>query len=122
MNVNRYTNARPIMTTNRILNVYQLNIYQISLFMFKYHNSMTPKVFNGHFSKITHRYPTRHSFSNLKIPWTKLRLTDFSITCRGPRIWNAFLTDTLKNSKTLTKFKSSIKQKLLNSDNELTYF
>ena len=41
-----------------ISNVYQINILQHLLFMFKVKSSITPRVFNEVFSLIDHLYPT----------------------------------------------------------------
>ena len=91
--------------------------------MFKLKNGMMPKVFEHQFSTITHKYNTRYKTNNFVIPKTKLRLTDFSITCRGPRLWNSLLTPNLKTIKSFSPFKYSLKRLLLNTDdNEKKYF
>ena len=55
------------LTELKILNVYQINILQHLLFMFKVKNSITPRVFNQAFSLIDHLYPTRFSDNRLKV-------------------------------------------------------
>ena len=122
MNKNRYADARPLLKELGILTVYQLNLYQILTFMFKLKNEMTPKVFRDQFSFINHRYPTRYSINNYQIPQNLLRKTDFSITCRGPRIWNNLLSSDLKTVTSINLFKNSIKRILLNLVNEKEYF
>ena len=69
-----------------ILNVYQINILQHLLFMFKVKNSITPSVLNQAFSLIDHLYPTRFSDNSFKICDFSLRLTRFAIGFRSSAI------------------------------------
>ena len=107
MNTDRYTSGRPLLKALGILNVYQLNLYQTLIFMFKLKHKMIPEVFQSQFSVINHRYPTRYSSNSFKIPKTSLHKTDFSISCRGPRIWNNLLHEDVKNITKLNSFKNS---------------
>ena len=91
-----YAEARPLMKDLQILNVYQLNLFQTILFMFKLKNDIIPQVFRSQFSCINHRYPTRHSINNSTVPMTKLHKTNFTITCRGPSLWNKIPTAAMK--------------------------
>ena len=122
LNKNRYESARPLLKELGILNVYQLNLYPTLIFMFKLKHKMIPEIFQSQFSVIDHRYPTRYSSNNFKIPKTALRKTDFSISCRGPRIWNNFLLKEVKDITNLNPFKRSVKSILLNIVNEIEYF
>ena len=79
-----------------ILNVYQINILQHLLFMFKVNNSITPRVFSHVFSLMDHLYPTRFFDNSFKIYDFNLKLTRFAIAYRGPTIWNKFLTESEK--------------------------
>ena len=75
MNTDRYTSGRPLLKALGILNVYQLNLYQTLIFMFKLKHKMIPEVFQSQFSVINHRYPTRYSSNSFKIqkrPYKKL--------------------------------------------------
>ena len=71
-----------------ILNLYQTNILQHLLFMFKVKKSITPRVFNQAFSLIDHLYPTRFSNNSFKTRDFNLKLTRFEIDSRGSTIWN----------------------------------
>ena len=66
----RYTHARPLMKTLNALNIYQINIFQTLVFMFKLKNNMAPKVFQNQFKSIQHKYPTKYSLQNFKQPKT----------------------------------------------------
>ena len=105
-----------------ILNVYQINILQHLLFMFKVKNSITPRVFSHVFSSIDHLHPTRFSDSNFKICDFNLKLTRFAIAFRGPTIWNKFLTESEKCYTSIDVFKNMIKEKILNFSNEFLFF
>ena len=59
--------SRLLMKELNILNVYQINILQHLLFMFKVKNSITLRVFNQVFSLIDHLCPTRFSDNSFKI-------------------------------------------------------
>ena len=118
MNANRYDKSQPLMKQLGVLNIYQINIQQVLILMFKLKYEMGPKVFQNKFSTVHHKYPTRHALNcNYLIPKTTLRMTDFSINCRGPKLWNKFLTREMKVLTSLPKFKYLCKQKLLNTEN-----
>ena len=59
--------ARLLTKELKILNMYQINILQHLLFMFKIKNSIIPRAFNQVFSLTDHIYPTRFSDNSFKI-------------------------------------------------------
>ena len=105
-----------------ILNVYQINILQHLLLIFKVKNSITLRVFNKAFSLIDHLYPTRFSDNSFKIFDLKLKLSRFAIGLRGLTIWNKFLTQSEKYYTSIDKFKNKIKEKILIFSNEFLFF
>ena len=64
---------------SNILNVYQINILQHLLIMFKVKNSITPRVLNQVFSLIDQLYPTRFSDNSFKICDFNLKLARFAM-------------------------------------------
>ena len=58
--------SRMLMKQLNILNVYQINILQHLLFMFKAKNNIIPRAFMQTFSMIDHIYPTRFSDDSFK--------------------------------------------------------
>ena len=114
--------SRFLMKELNILSVYQINILQRLLFMFKVKNSITPRVFNEAFSFIDHLYPTRFSHNSFKICDFNLKLTHFAIAFRGPTIWNKFITQSEKCYTSIDEFKNKIKGKILNFSNEFLFF
>ena len=105
-----------------ILNVYQINILQHLLFMFKAKNNIIPRAFMQTFSMIDHIYPTRFSYNSFKTCNFSLNLTRNAIGFGGPTIWNKFLTENEKSCTSIAVFKTKIKEKILNFSNELLYF
>ena len=105
-----------------ILNVYEINILQHLLFMFKVKTSITPRVFNQVFWSIDHLYPRRFSDNSFKICDFSLKMTRFAIGFRGPTIWNEFLMQSEKCHTSIDVFKNKIKEKNLHFSNEFLFF
>ena len=60
----RYTHAKPLMTSLNTLNIYQLNIYKILLLMNKVKNNNITHVFKQSFSIVNSKYNTKSSNLN----------------------------------------------------------
>ena len=98
-------------------------MHQVLLFVFKMKNELPPKLFADQFSSIEHKYNTRFSENNFKVPRTILKSTTFSIRHRGPLLWNSFLDRELKSLTTLNSFKRTVKMKLIMTEvNKSKYF
>ena len=120
-NKDRLTHSRPLMKKLKVLNVYQLNLYHVSSFMYQVKKGTIPKIFNKNLSSVEHSYPTRFAINNFQLPRSSMT-SKFSIILCGPKIWNQFLTDEEKNSPTLFSLKLTLKNKILDCNNELTFF
>ena len=70
-NENRYAPSHPLLLKLRALDVYKLNIHQILTFIFKSKFSLTPNIFKIFCWPIQHKYHTRYSKNNFRIPKTK---------------------------------------------------
>ena len=121
-NVDKFTHSRPLLVKLNVLNIYQINIYQSLIFMYKFNNQMAPSIFTTLFKKIEHKYPTRSSVNNFVLPKTFSKTTNFSITKRGSYLWNTLLDNATKSILSLDQFKTKVKQKLLMNENEITFF
>ena len=86
------THSRPLLRLPNALNFYQINLRQHATFMYKFQKRLVPKRFNMAFEKPTHKYPTKFSESNCKCKKYSLASIKHSISVRGPKIWNEFLT------------------------------
>lgn len=111
---NRLTHSRPLMVQQKLLNVYELNIYKTLTFVFRHRHNLLPNVFAPYLKQIEHRYKSRMS----KLGYVEKRLTGksrFSISCRGPYLWNRINCSTAKENSNMNNFKSELKTFLLQS-------
>ena len=119
----KYTHAKPLLKKINVLNIFQLNIYQNLIFMYKLNRDLTPITFKSKFNKRTFHYNLRASSSLLyDTSLKKTKLGHFSITYRSPFLWNNVISDKERDTLCLSQFKQTIKIKLLNGENELDYF
>ena len=108
--------------TFNALNVYQINLYQHLNFIYKFKKKQTPKIFNDIIDTPVHQYPTKFSKANFSVKRFALRSTKYSISVRGPKIWNNFLTNEEKSIDSHALFLAKIKSLLLYTENEREYF
>lgn len=101
----RYTSVKHRLKQIEALDIFQLNIYQILLFMFKIKNGTSPALFHDQFEKIHHKYETRYSQHSYQIPKAFLKAKRLSIRYRGPFLWNLILSEKLKTETSLYSFK-----------------
>ena len=121
-NERRYTPSQPLFINLNILNIYQINIYHILIFMFKINKSIIPKIFNPLFKINENKYLTRYSNNRYIQPKSYFAATEFSISIRGPKAWNKILPTELKALTMLNEFKSKLRQLLLKNDLPQNYF
>ena len=117
----RYTHAKPLMISLKALNIYQLNVYKILLFMHKVKNNNITHVFKQTFSEVNNKYNTKSSKVNFYKPLFKTTFAQYAISYRGPHLRNTLVPKTLQNASFNT-FKQKIKTMCLQLDNEDTYF
>ena len=118
-NENRYTSAKPLMIKNGILNVYQLNIYQVLVLMYKIIHGTSPTIFRNKIKKLENRYSTRYSKFNYKIPLFKQKSSTFAFIYRAPYLWNSILDTNIKICKTPIRFSKLLKTFLLQNETDL---
>ena len=90
--------------------------------MHRVHKKTSPPVFTGSFQRIYHLYSTRSSTLNFSKRKLKLTKTKYRISIRDRAIRNDFVQDCLKSIEKTPFFKVKMKSKLLNFDNEISYF
>ena len=101
--------TRPIFTSLKLLNIYELNLYFTALFMYSYFHDNLPMFYKDYFTtnnKI-HTYNTR-SASNIHITYKRTNYGKLSLKYRGAVVWNS-LPDDLKKSNSYRTFKKSLK-------------
>ena len=121
-NQEKLTHSRPLLRSLNALNVYQINLYQHLNFMHKVSNNVAPLIFNDMFKKPSHKYPTNFSHNNFSLKKCSFNSTKYSISFRGPKLWNEFLNTDEKLISSYNLFSRKIKSKLLDTENELRYF
>ena len=90
--------------------------------MHKIKNRTAPSLFLEKFEQPSRSNSTRFSSGNYRKPQIKLRKCRFRISIRGPAIWNDLVGSTEKEIQSFSHFKIKIKSKLLNFENEVTFF
>ena len=90
--------------------------------MYGVENKTTPSIFLTKFCKPSYAYPTNFSAHNFLVPTLKLKKSRYRVSIRGPLFWNNILTAAEKPQKSLPKFQTTIKGKLLSMTNEINYF
>ena len=105
------------------LNVYQINICQNLTLLYKAHVVRALLTFSNKYSKINYNYLTgSRNSGNYTIPKLTMKVTNFSISRRGPILWNTILDAALKEMESLPLFKANAKDMLLSRDNKLSFF
>jgi hypothetical protein len=123
----RREHTKPLMRDMKMMNIYEINIYQHLIFMYKFTNNLTPVNFNCKFKKnINEKYFLRTNQSKFfKLPKKLNKYTEFSIAFRGPKIWNYFLKKEAKKDnmvKSLNSFKLQAKKHIFNSEELQKFF
>ena len=97
-------------------------MYEYLNFMYKFKNQQAPKIFNDIIETPIHQYPTKFSKANFSIKQFPFRSTKYSISVRGPKIWNEFLTKEENAIGSHALFLPKIKSPLYCTENERGYF
>ena len=115
------THAKPLLKKLNALNIYQLNVYQVLLFMHKVKNNSIPNVFKNAFIINSNKYNTKNANTTFYKPFFKTKCSQFSITFRGPHLWNYLVPNQMK-SLPYSVFQSKTKQISFNFEKENNFF
>ena len=118
----KFEHTKQLFQSNKILNVYKLNIVNVATFMYKVNPKTALNIFLSRFQKPSHSYPTRFSELNYVQPTCKIKTSKYSILIIGPYIWNSFLSFEEKQITTMHKFKTITKSRLFSLENDLVFF
>jgi len=112
----KFTHAKPLLANLSALSVYHANILQHLCFMFKHRINQTPIIFRHSFPTVSSKYQTRSEGFYYK-PFCKTKAREFSISYRGPLIWNEFVKryKSINNISSINVFKSTMRKILLSS-------
>ena len=97
-NQDRLTHARPLLKALNAVNVYQINLLQVLLFMHKIKINSSPQIFLHQVATINHKYVVGYSRNSFKEPKRDTSYTEYCFYARGPVIWNSFLNETEKRT------------------------
>ena len=121
-NKDKLTHSKPLFKNLNALNVYQINIYQHLNFMHKFINNQIPSIFSDFIKRPNHKYPTNFSQSRFYLKRYSLNSTKYSISIRGPKLWNDVINKEEKDIQFYSLFQKKIKSKLIKTENETDYF
>ena len=97
--------SRPQFLSLNILNIYELNIFLMAIFMYPFFNDRVPSYFRNYFilNEKFYSHNTR-SASHIFIDLKRRNYGKFSLKFGGAQTWNELPKD-LKDSKSYTQFK-----------------
>ena len=90
-NKGKFEHTKQFFQSNKILNVYKLNILNVATFMYKVNQKSVPNVFLSMFQKPSHFYPTRFSELNYVQPVHNIKTSKYSIQLKDHISGIAFL-------------------------------
>ena len=119
----KLTHTKPLFEKINTMNIFQLNIYNTSKFIFKTQRNLVPSIFHDAFTEKLTKYSLKSSGSYLK-PFKKSKLSQFSISYRGPHVWNKIILkdSRLKNVPNVNIFSSRLKKYITSSENNFFDF
>ena len=109
--------SKPLFLSLGLLNIYEINRYQLAIFMHSYSNGSLPLGFKNYFvtNDTIHRYNTRSS-KKLHVNFQRTNYGRFSVKHKGSETWNN-LPILLKEIKAPHTFKREVKKFILNQPN-----
>ena len=118
----RTTPSKPLFEELNIMNIYELNFFQILCFTFKCKNGSAPEIFQNIYTlKGSGKYTTRSN--QLHTPVIKSNYEKFIVTYRAPHLWNN-LPNSISDNNDLSfiSFKNEIKKHIKEIDDIFTFF
>ena len=110
--------TKPLFAKMKILNVFDLNNYNITIFMYLCSKNKLPHLISSYFylNQDVHDYNTRSS-TNYHLPLVKSNVSKDSLFYKGPIIWNR-IENEIRNSPSVNSFKRKYKSALLTKSAE----
>ena len=105
--------TKPIFKYLKVLPLYDINVFQTLVFMYRHSCDLLPDVFNDCFQYSCNVYGLRgRTTAHYVQPFARTNIRTFSLIIQGPKHWNA-LPNYLREAPTLSMFKKSVKNYLL---------
>lgn len=100
--------------TLQLLNMKNIHVYLIAIFVFKYLNNQLPKFYEDFFilSREVHQKMLRHT-GHFYTCSTRLKLIQSSLKHTGPRVWDKIIPPEIKNTNLIHLFKNKVKKFLI---------
>ena len=121
-NNDKITHSKSLFESLNALNIYQININQQLHFMHGLINNQIPSIFSDLIKRTDHKYHTNFSQSSFYLKRYSLNSTKYSISIRGPKLWNDVINKEEKDIQSYSLFQKKIKSKLIKIENETDYF
>jgi hypothetical protein len=121
---NRFTHAKPLLFEMKILNIYQLNIFNILCFMYKCKTNSSPVSFHNLYTlKHRNKYNLRNDHL-VRQPFFQSNFGKSSISFRGAFLWNKIVLKHFNFSLQWSyySFRNKLKEIILSLDDILSYF
>ena len=120
----RYTHTKPFFEEMKILDIYQMNITNILIFLFKCKLKTCPPIFLNLYKE---RPPNKYNMKSKDVlvePACKTKLASFSISYRAPFLWNKLISPNFCKFETesLQTFKASVTKLAFECENIKDYF
>ena len=83
--------SSPLFKSLELIKLLDIALFQIAIFMYKFHNNVLPAAFHSFFTKVTsvHNYNTRFAAKNsYYLPYARTNYGKFNIRFQGPSVWN----------------------------------
>jgi hypothetical protein len=106
--------AKPLMKDMKMMDIFEINIYQHLIFMYRYYNNLLPENFNNKFKKnLNENYNLRSNVNNnYKLPRKYNKFSEYCISYRGPKLWNDCQKEYKLMVKSLSSFKFQTKKEI----------
>ena len=109
--------TEPLFYANKLLNVCDINLYTIGIFIYQFVNENLPDIFNCFFEwnrdRNVHQYDV-HNADQLYVPNARLDVRKFSLKISGAKLWNV-LPNSIKESSSLDMFKQNLRKRLIDN-------
>ena len=121
-NKDKLNNSKPLFENLNALKVYQINIYQHLNFIHKLINNQIPSIFSDFIKRPDHNYPTNVLQSRFYLKRYSLNSTKYSVSIRGPKLWNDVINKKEKDIQSYSPFQTEIQSRLIETENATDYF
>ena len=120
----RFSNTKQYFIEMRILNIYELNIYNVLCFVYMWKNDLSLSVFKDIFTPKPINKCNLRNTDFLNEPFCQTNFNQFCIAYRAPHLWNKIALPNFDFELPITfrLFKSKLKSLIFSLDDVLCYY